>query len=209
MVKMLRLYLVRHGETKWNIENKYQGASDIPLSPVGIEQAQALARKIKAFKIDKIYSSDLSRAYETAKMIAKEKNLEIECMPGLREISFGEWEGYTIAQLKELYGDSYKKFFLEPHKYPFPGEGSMVAVQTRITKAVSEIVKKHPRGDILIVSHGGVLKVLIMSLLKIDLSFFKSFWLGNTSLSIIKKTDDDRWVLSLLNDLSHLEELNY
>ena len=92
-------------------------------------------------------------------------------MPGLREISFGEWEGYTISELEELYGENYKRFFLEPHKYNFPGEGSMEAVQKRIRKAIGEIEKKHPKGDIVIVSHGGVLKILIMTLLEIDLSF--------------------------------------
>ncbi|NLJ89133.1 MAG: histidine phosphatase family protein [Epulopiscium sp.] len=206
---MLKLYLVRHGETAWNIDNKYQGITDIPLNEIGIKQAQAIARRMKAFKIDKIYSSDLSRAYETGKLISREKNINIEKMPGLREISFGEWEGYTISELEELYGENYKRFFLEPHKYNFPGEGSMEAVQKRIRKAIGEIEKKHPKGDIVIVSHGGVLKILIMTLLEIDLSFFKSFWLGNTSLSIIEKKDNGKWILSLLNDRSHLEEVYF
>ena len=72
---MLKLYLVRHGETAWNIDNKYQGITDIPLNEIGIKQAQAIARRMKAFKIDKIYSSDLSRAYETGKLISREKIL--------------------------------------------------------------------------------------------------------------------------------------
>ena len=85
----------------------------------------------------------------------------------------------------------------------------MEAVQKRIRKAIGEIEKKHPKGDIVIVSHGGVLKILIMTLLEIDLSFFKSFWLGNTSLSIIEKKDNGKWILSLLNDRSHLEEVYF
>lgn len=206
---MLRLYLIRHGETEWNIQNKYQGITDIPLSSTGEKQAQAIANKMRKIKIDMIYSSNLSRAYETAKYISSEKKINIKVMPQLREINFGEWEGYTISELEIIYGEHYKRFILEPHKYDFPGEGSMQAVQSRVLKAIDAIIKEQSDGDIAIVSHGGVLKILIMSLLKIDLSFYKSFWLGNTSLSVMEKKDNGKWVLSLLNDCNHLENNHF
>lgn len=201
---MTKFYLIRHGETEWNIQNRYQGATDIPLSSVGKLQTQAIANRMKDYEVDAIYSSDLSRAFATAKSIAKEKNLDVYTLPQLREINFGEWEGYTISELERLYGEEYKRFFLEPHKYPFPGEGSMEAVQMRIKKAVDIITSNHDNKKIVIVSHGGILKVLIMTLLELDLSFYKSFWLGNTSLSILDKKDTGKWVLSLLNDRCHL-----
>lgn len=204
---MTKLYLIRHGETEWNIQNRYQGNTDIPLSFVGKMQAQAIANRMKNFEIDAIYSSDLSRAYDTAQYIAKEKNIDVQIIPQLKEINFGEWEGFTISELEKIYGDDYKRFFLEPHKYPFPGEGTMEAVQMRIKKALDRITFYNENSKIMIVSHGGILKVLIMSLLNIDLSFYKSFWLGNTSLSIIDKKDSDKWVLSLLNDRCHLNKV--
>lgn len=204
---MTKLYLIRHGETEWNIQNRYQGNTDIPLSFVGKMQAQAIANRMKNFEIDAIYSSDLSRAYDTAQYIAKEKNIDVQIIPQLKEINFGEWEGFTISELEKIYGDDYKRFFLEPHKYPFPGEGTMEAVQMRIKKALDRITSYNENSKIMIVSHGGILKVLIMSLLNIDLSFYKSFWLGNTSLSIIDKKDSDKWVLSLLNDRCHLNKV--
>jgi len=204
---MTKFYLIRHGETEWNVQNRYQGITDIPLSSVGKLQAQAIATRMKDYEVDAIYASDLSRALVTAKSIAKEKNLEVRTLPQLREINFGEWEGYTMTELEEIYGDDYKRFFMEPHKYPFPGEGSMEAVQMRVKKAVEIITSNHDHQKVVIVSHGGILKVLIMTLLELDLSFYKSFWLGNTSLSILDQKDTGKWVLSSLNDRCHLNTM--
>lgn len=204
---MTKFYLIRHGETEWNVQNRYQGITDIPLSSVGKLQAQAIATRMKDYEVDAIYASDLSRALVTAKSIAKEKNLEVRTLPQLREINFGEWEGYTMIELEEIYGDDYKRFFMEPHKYPFPGEGSMEAVQMRVKKAVEIITSNHDHQKVVIVSHGGILKVLIMTLLELDLSFYKSFWLGNTSLSILDQKDTGKWVLSSLNDRCHLNTM--
>ncbi|HHW67867.1 MAG: phosphoserine phosphatase [Epulopiscium sp.] len=204
---MTKFYLIRHGETEWNVQNRYQGITDIPLSSVGKLQAQAIATRMKDYEVDAIYASDLSRAFVTAKSIAKEKNLEVRTLPQLREINFGEWEGYTMTELEEIYGDDYKRFFMEPHKYPFPGEGSMEAVQMRVKKAVEIITSNHDHQKVVIVSHGGILKVLIMTLLELDLSFYKSFWLGNTSLSILDQKDTGKWVLSSLNDRCHLNTM--
>lgn len=205
---MLKLYLIRHGETEWNTQNRYQGSTDISLNSVGEAQARAIANRMKNDEVDRIYSSDLSRAYETARYIAKAKNLNVQVIPQLKEINFGEWEGYTIPELEKIYGDEYKRFFLEPHLYPFPGEGSMKAVQMRVKKALEIIISNNPDGKVMVVSHGGIIKILIMTLMKMDLSFYKSFWLGNASLSILDQKETNSWVLSLLNDRCHLEVSN-
>ncbi|NLK21746.1 MAG: histidine phosphatase family protein [Epulopiscium sp.] len=202
---MLRLFLIRHGETEWNSLNKYQGTRDIPLSCTGIKQAKLLADRMKNYKIDAVFSSNLLRAYETAENISKTGNIPLGIIPQLREINFGEWEGHTTGELKKLYGEDYERFLIQPHKYNFPGEGSMQAVQARMKKAIEIITDKHCRGNIAVVSHGGVLKILILTLLNMDLGFYKSFWLGNTSLSIIDRKDTGNWVLSLLNDSNHLQ----
>ncbi|WP_058485435.1 histidine phosphatase family protein [Defluviitalea phaphyphila] len=201
---MIKLYLIRHGETEWNLKHKYQGSTDVPLNDIGKKQALAIANRMEKYEIDAIYSSDLSRAYETANCIGNIKKLKVKVLPQLREINFGEWEGYTSSELKKIYGEEYKKFLLEPHKYTFPGEGSLKAVQMRLKEAIKIITSEHSSGNFIIVSHGAALKILIMTLLNIDLSLYRKFWLGNVSLSIIEKKDNDDWILSLLNDTSHL-----
>ncbi len=201
---MTRPYLIRHGETEWNIANKYQGKTDIPLSPKGIQQAEQLSKRLQSVKIDAIYSSDLKRAYDTGMKIAQKKEMKVHCMARLREIDFGEWEGYTIEQLQKIYGESYNNFLLEPYNYPFPGEGSMETVRQRIDEVIQKILQNECGGSIAIVSHGGVLKVALLQLLDLHVSFYKRFWLGNTSLSIIDIKEQGA-ILSLLNDTSHLQ----
>ena len=99
---MAKWYLIRHGETEWNTLGKYQGSSDIPLSSKGIQQAEKLKEKMSSISLSAIYSSDLQRAYKTAKPIALSHHLSIQPLDLIREINFGEWEGYTVEELKEI-----------------------------------------------------------------------------------------------------------
>jgi len=200
------LYLIRHGLTEWNVTNRFQGSSDIPLCDKGREQAKRLSKRMENYPIHKVYASDLSRAYETAQYIAQPHNIAVKKVPELREIHFGIWEGLTqeeIVQLKEYNFTAWKQ---SPHDHPFPGEESFKNVQKRVMAGLEKITKNNQGENIAIVSHGGSLKLIIISLLNLPLSFYRSFWLGNTSLSIIELRKD-RNVLSLLNDTSHLEDI--
>lgn len=202
---MIRLYLIRHGETEWNMANRYQGKTDIGLSEKGRQQASLLSERMKKIQLDAIYTSDLSRAKDTAMEIAKDQKCKVMEMPQLREIDFGEWEGYTTAQLAEIYGDAFTKYLEEPHKTSFPGEGSFGKVQLRVDKALKEITDHHQEGNIAVVAHGAVLKIAILSLLRIEFDAFKRFWLGNTSITVIDIKENGN-VLMSLNDTHHLEE---
>jgi len=203
---MTKLYLIRHGLTEWNIHNRFQGSSDIPLCSEGIRQAQKLAERLKNIKFSSIYASDLSRAYETAKIIAQFHNIQVKKIPELREISFGEWEGLTKDEILQLKTYDFLAWKSSPHKVEFPGDGSLKKVQQRIEAGLKEIIENNMGEDIVLVSHGGSLKIAIITLLGLDLSFYNKFWLGNTSLSIIE-IRKDRNILSLLNDTSHLETM--
>ncbi|NLL69562.1 MAG: histidine phosphatase family protein [Epulopiscium sp.] len=202
---MSKWYLIRHGETSWNVLGKYQGSSDIPLSLEGQKQAQALKDKMAFVSLSAIYSSDLQRAYETAKTFAPSHQLPIQSLDLLREINFGEWEGYTAEELRKKYGQSYEQFVKEPFSYSFPGEGSLQKVQQRAKKAIEIIQQNHPTGNVAIVAHGGILKVMMIALLGWDLSFYKQFWLGNTSVSTIRLKQNGKHVLECLNDTCHLK----
>lgn len=145
---MATLLLARHGETDWNRELRIQGSSDIELNELGREQARALAVELADIELDAIYSSDLSRARETAAAVAAERGLAVQLDSRLRERSFGSWEGYTRAELVERRAD-------EHHD----GE-SDEEVRARVLEAVHEIGAAHEGQRVLVVSHGGALNEL-------------------------------------------------
>ena len=201
---MLRLYFMRHGETVWNTERRYQGMTDIELSEEGLRQAECAAKRFKNIKIDKIYASPLKRAMKTAEKIAAEKGLEIISEDDFREIHFGEWEGKTVPELTEKYGESYTNFIREPHKYGFPGEGSVENVINRIKPGIDRLIAED-KGNVLIVSHGGIIRLMIMYIMGLDSSWFTKMWINNTGVSIIE-IKDGRKLLLTLNDSAHLAE---
>ena len=201
---MLRLYFMRHGETVWNTERRYQGMTDIELSEEGLRQAECAAKRFKNIKIDKIYASPLKRAMKTAEKIAAEKGIEIISEDDFREIHFGEWEGKTVPELTEKYGESYTNFIREPHKYGFPGEGSVENVINRIKPGIDRLIAEE-KGNVLIVSHGGIIRLMIMYIMGLDSSWFTKMWINNTGVSIVEIKNDRRLLLTL-NDSAHLAE---
>lgn len=205
---MIRFYFIRHGETIWNTEGRYQGWTDISLSSVGEKQAQLLGKRFENIDVDEIYSSPLKRAKATASEIASRKNKEIIISENFKEINFGEWEGHTVSELKEKFGEHYSKFLETPHKIDFPGEGSFGNVIKRIEIGINEIIEKNKEENknIVIVSHGGILKIAILHLMGIDLNLYMRTWLDNTSVSVLEYRKDKFFLVSL-NDKSHLESM--
>lgn len=202
---MLRLYMMRHGETVWNTERRYQGMTDIELSDTGIRQARCAAERFKNIDIDKIYCSPLKRAMSTAKPIADEKKLDIIPEENFREICFGDWEGMTVSELTRKYGEEYMNFIKEPHKYGFPGEGTIDKVIERLKPSLDRIIKNES-GNILIISHGGIIRLMIMYIMGLDNSWFTKMWINNTAISIIEIKDDRRLMLTV-NDSAHLSDI--
>jgi 2,3-bisphosphoglycerate-dependent phosphoglycerate mutase len=145
---MTTLLLARHGETDWNRELRIQGSSDIALNERGREQASALAQELADVPLDAIYSSDLSRARETADAVAATHELEIQLDPRLRERSFGSWEGLTREDIAQL-----------PDGSRHDGE-SDDEVRERVLEAVQAIADAHPGEQVLVVAHGGALNAL-------------------------------------------------
>ena len=145
---MTTLYLARHGETDWNRELRVQGSSDIALNELGRRQAQALAQELEHVELDAIYSSDLSRARETAAAVAALHGLEVRLDPRLRERAFGSWEGLTREEIHAL-----------PEGSRHDGE-SDEEVRERVLEAIQAIADAHPGEDVLVVAHGGALNAL-------------------------------------------------
>lgn len=203
--KKTRFYLIRHGETLWNRQGRYQGSTDIELSEEGLAQAELMAKRFRYLPLDAIYVSPLKRAMATAEAIRKETGIVPVVDEHFKEINFGEWEGKSIPELKEIYGQAYEDFYSNPFAHPFPGEGSFAKVTERAVAGFEEILKKHEGQKVAIVSHGGLLRVLLVAVMGMDLNFYRKTWMTNTSITTVDVMADGRRLLMTLNDKAHLE----
>jgi alpha-ribazole phosphatase len=123
---MTKIFLIRHGQTKWNVLGRYQGQSDIELSELGLEQAKLLAAGFPETNISAVYASDLQRAYHTAACVADVFGLKVQARKGLREIDFGDWEGKTYKEIVASWPDAGKTFFSNPEKTVIPAGESLL-----------------------------------------------------------------------------------
>ncbi len=203
--KKTRFYLIRHGETQWNREGRYQGSTDIPLSSEGLAQAELLAKRFQYLPLDAIYVSPLQRAKATADAIAKQTGITPIVEEHFREINFGEWEGMSIPQLLETYGQAYQNFYENPFQHTFPGEGSFTKVAERAVLGFEKILEKERGKRVAIVSHGGLLRVMLVAILGMDENFYRKTWMTNTSITTVDVMEDNRRLLMTLNDKAHLE----
>ncbi len=204
-----KIYFIRHGETVWNTERRYQGWTDIELSPVGLKQSELLGERFKNIKIDKIYVSPLKRARQTAEPMAKVLGIEPIISESFKEINFGEWEGGTVDELKEKYGDDFIKFFENPAFYPFPGDGSFKNVEKRMAQGLEKILVEDKGKSIAIVSHGGLLKILFLYIMGLPGDFYRKVWIDNTAISLIEIFDNGKPRLRTFNDIAHLENFDF
>ena len=202
-----KIYFIRHGETSWNVEKRYQGWTDIELSEVGVKQAKLLGERFKNINVDKIYASPLKRAFETARQIGENTGVDVVIDESFKEINFGEWEGGTISELTEKYGDEYLKFFNTPWATTFPGDDSFKNVESRMAKGIDRILKEDKGKSIVIVSHGGLLKILLLYVMGLPQDFYKKVWLDNTAVSLIEINSEGKPLLRILNDKSHLDNM--
>lgn len=201
---MTRLFLVRHGRTGWNKEQIFRGTKDVPLDAVGREEGLLVGERLKAEKIRAVYSSPLSRAKETAEVIARFYNLEVQVLPGLNDLNFGEWEGLSLTSVKRQYPDLYQQWLQAPHQVVFPGGEGLDAVLSRAMKVIEEIIERHPEETVALVSHRVVLKVVICSLLGLDNSHFWNIGQDTTAINCFHHRDG-KWIAALLNDTCHLQ----
>ena len=184
---------------------KIQGQQDIPLTAKGIEQANLIGNRLINEEIDRIYSSDLKRAYDTAVIIGKKLNLKVTPMKEFREIHFGIWEGMSNDKMNTEHYNELCLWRKEPAKLRVKGAESLKEVQLRAMFAVNKIINNEEGDNILIVSHGATLKTIILGLLNMDLVYFKNLTLSNVSLTIIENRDYNR-VIKVLNDTCHTKE---
>ncbi|MBI5952065.1 MAG: alpha-ribazole phosphatase [Chloroflexi bacterium] len=196
----MNLLLIRHGQTNWNLEQRFQGQSDIPLNETGRKQAQALAERLAAEYFDIIYSSDLQRATETAAIICKS---EIITDSRLREVNFGDWEGMIYDEIKAKYPETLAAWENDIFKNAPPNGETLEGLAVRVQSMLDELSEKHNDQTILIVAHGGVLQTLICLALNLPPTMYWQFHLSTASLSELAFYPAGA-ILNSLNDTSHL-----
>lgn len=204
---MTKLILVRHGETQWNIEKRYQGQKDSPLSEAGVLQAQKTGLFLANRQIDCIYSSHLKRALLTAQDIAKHHHLVPKVDTRLQEMSFGNWEGLTREEIKQKYPDIFYARYQDSMTTRVPGGELPPEVVKRFQAFLEEQLPKHENETIVIVSHGGSLRMIIASLLHIPLE--KSYCLrqsnaGISELLYTRNAKQCSWEALTINSVGHL-----
>ncbi len=204
------IYLVRHGETDWNIDLKIQGKKDIPLNENGIAQANVLASFFEGNFIDFIYTSNLKRAYETARIIGQKLNINLIVLPELQEINMGRWEGNIWDDVKVEYSDFIFHWENNLENIPIPDGESYGQVQKRVLKAFSNIISSHSNDSkIIVVSHGIAIKLLISHIIGLNIQNTPKFSIDNASISIIEISGNQKSTTKLkcLNNTFHLQRL--
>ncbi|NCB17031.1 MAG: histidine phosphatase family protein, partial [Synergistales bacterium] len=177
---MKRIFLVRHGETDWNREGRFQGQMDIPLNGKGLAQARTVVEAMKDVSLDRIVASPLSRARETARPLAELKGLRAELSEGLIEIGHGLWEGRTSGEVEAEWPGRLEAWHTRPETVVMPGGESLEDVQNRAWPALLRIAEGKGE-NIAVFTHDAVLKVLLMNVLDCPLSSFWKFQLANGS----------------------------
>jgi broad specificity phosphatase PhoE len=196
--------LVRHGQSTWNREHRIQGQLDPPLSTEGRRQAELVGRRLASRRIEGFYASDLKRAWETAHVIGAAIGHAPEPSPGLREIYLGEWEGLRTDELAQRFPDAWARWNEEPDWDLVPGGEGAEPFESRVAAALDAIFERHTHGDVLVVTHGGVIQVALHRVVGRPSHGLFPFKIQNASISVVE-TRDGRMIIDGSNDIGHLE----
>lgn len=201
----MEILLIRHGETKWNRELVFRGIRDIELSERGHRQAELLAKRLKDYKIDAIFSSPLSRAMQTVQPAAGALGLTVQPEQAINDLDFGLWAGLTVDQVKEKFPDQFEKWRVNPLEMDFP-EGDRVS---EAKLRCFDWLKCISGGDyerIALVTHKVILKLLVLSVLDAPERAYWQLQFGTCSVSMLS-TAEGRFDISYLNDTHHYDEI--
>jgi probable phosphoglycerate mutase len=202
-----RIFLVRHGATVLTAEDRFAGATNVPLSDEGREQARRLGLRLSRESLSAVYASPLDRTVETAQLIAKPHALAVETRDGLREISHGRWEGLTRGEVEDQFPAEAAAWEEDPFTFAPVGGESGLAVTARALPALMEIVRAHAGGRVLVVSHKATIRLLLSSLLGFDPRRYRDNLDQNpAALNIVDFKDAVRARLTLFNDTSHYDD---
>ena len=195
---------MRHGATELTAEDRFSGSTGADLSAEGRRQASALGERLRGEGLTAIHASPLSRALDTARLIADKCGLEVETRDGLREISHGHWEGRTRTEVEEKFTEEYAAWEQDPFTFAPAGGESGVSVLARAMPVVREVITRHPGGRILVVSHKATIRLVLSSLLGFDARGYRDrLDQSPACLNVLDFQGPVRARLMLFNDTSH------
>jgi probable phosphoglycerate mutase len=204
-MKETEIILIRHGETEWNSQLRMQGHSNSALSEVGRGQIQALGEWMKNVSFDHIYSSDSLRARQTAEAITQYSGDTLQFDQRIREKNLGVFEGLTSIEARERHPEIYLLFKTGGANYVIDEGESTQQVLYRALEFIEEIRLRHPEQRVVMVTHGGVVRVLMKHTLGLSIDARTSFLIKNTG--IFRLVWNERWLVSQMGGVSHLEKL--
>ena len=202
-----RVFMVRHGATILSDEDRFAGATDVPLSDAGREQTRRLAERLSDEDITVVYASPLGRTVETAQILAAPHEVEVQTRDGLREINHGRWEQMTRREVEEKFPEEAAEWEKDPYTFAPLGGESGLAVTARALPVLIDIVRAHPAENVLVVSHKATIRLLLSSLLGFDPRRYRdNLDQKPAALNIVDFRDATRARLSLFNDTSHYDK---
>lgn len=202
---MTKFLLIRHGDTAWNVEEIFRGRADVELNETGIKQAELLAKYLTDERIVAIYSSPLKRALKTAEIIAASHHIDVKPAQELIDFDYGEWQGLSHNTVKEKYQALYAEWLTNPHLVKVPKGESLDDARERVLGLISRVIIKH-EGNVALLSHRVVGKVLICALLGLDSSHFWNIRLDTCGITTFVY-EKNRFILAQHNDTSFLKSL--
>jgi broad specificity phosphatase PhoE len=207
MRSVTRVFMVRHGATVVSAEDRFAGATDVELSDEGREQTRRLADRLSHEKITAVYASPMGRTVETARILAKPHNLDVETRDGLREINHGRWEQMTRREVEEKFPEEAAEWEKDPYTFAPQGGESGLAVTARALPVLIDLVRRHSGEHFLVVSHKATIRLLLSSLLGFDPRRYRdNLDQKAAALNIVDFRDATRARLTLFNDTSHYDK---
>jgi probable phosphoglycerate mutase len=201
-----RVFLIRHGATTLTAEDRFAGATNVPLSEQGREQVRRLAVRLSGEAIAGVYASPLGRTMETASILAAPHGLPVQAVDGLREIDHGRWEQKTRSEVEREYPREAEEWNRDPFTFAPEGGESGLAVTARALPALLEIIRVHTDQRVLVISHKATIRLLLSSLLGFDPRRYRdNLDQSPAALNIVDFRDPSRARLTLFNDTSHYE----
>lgn len=204
MIVSTTILLIRHGQTDWNATGRWQGHQDVPLNETGEQQALALAKRLRAWPITTVYTSDLSRARATATAVGQVLNIDPQVDSDWRERSLGKLEGMTRREV-QLY---FPQVYVPQNFVDAPDGETYETLRTRVLRAFARVASLHADETTAVVTHGGTIRIIVSHILCLPDRFYAPFSLrGNTGITRIEVGENGLAQITLLNDTSHLEQV--
>lgn len=204
---MTQIILIRHGETEWNRERRMQGHTDTPLTDAGLAQAEALGRRLAGSRFAALYSSDLSRAWHTAVVIAGRTGHEVIADPRLRERAFGIFEGLTAEEMEARHPEEFERFQSRDPDYVIPGGESAREFHSRCLACLADIAQRHSDGSVVVITHGLVLDAAYRAARALAFDAPRGVPLLNGSLNVFSYAGG-AWRVESWGDVGHLEPVS-